>query len=220
MGILSFFDSKLGGRTRDVSDKHGLPVVSSGSNYLEATLQNAVEKNDDGTAMTVAGYASLVLQVSGAFTATVNFEATQDGTNWVAILAQDKNAGSLATTTTTAGIFEIPVAGLKQVRARVSGYSAGAVTVKGTALPQSLAGLFSATINATVDGVKVKDSTGTNTLEIDADGNAPVKLSGSNVCLSTEEKPEGQQGDTLLEYNEATGETKVYKYISGDWREL
>lgn len=49
---------------------------------------------------------------------------------------------------------------------------------------------------------------------------AVTQLSGSNVCLSTEEKPEGQQGDTLLEYNEATGETKVYKYISGDWREL
>ena len=45
-------------------------------------------------------------------------------------------------------------------------------------------------------------------------------LTGSKVCLSTEEKPEGQQGDTLLEYNPETKETKVYKYISGDWREL
>lgn len=45
-------------------------------------------------------------------------------------------------------------------------------------------------------------------------------LTGSKVCLSTEEKPAGQQGDTLLEYNSATKESKVYKYISGDWREI
>ena len=38
--------------------------------------------------------------------------------------------------------------------------------------------------------------------------------------MSTEEKPAGQQNDTLLEHNVETGETKVYKFISGDWREL
>ena len=50
-----------------------------------------------------------------------------------------------------------------------------------------------------------------------ADG---IKLSGNKACLSTEQKPAGQQNDTLLEYNPTTKETKVYKYISGDWREL
>lgn len=49
---------------------------------------------------------------------------------------------------------------------------------------------------------------------------AGVTLTGSNVCLSTEPKPAGQQNDTLLEYNPETKKTKVYKYISGDWREL
>jgi hypothetical protein len=48
----------------------------------------------------------------------------------------------------------------------------------------------------------------------------PVTVSGSKACLSTEQKPAGQQNDTLLEYNTTTKETKVYKYISGDWREL
>lgn len=50
--------------------------------------------------------------------------------------------------------------------------------------------------------------------------NGTVQLYGSKVCLSSEAKPAGEQGDTLLEYDEITGETKVYKYISGDWREL
>lgn len=45
-------------------------------------------------------------------------------------------------------------------------------------------------------------------------------LSGSKVCLSTETKPAGVQGDTLLEYNATTKETKVYKYITGQWREI
>ena len=40
MGILSFFDSKLGGRTRDVSDKHGLPVQLSGSNAEKESAQD------------------------------------------------------------------------------------------------------------------------------------------------------------------------------------
>lgn len=39
MSILSFFDSKLGGRTRDVSDKHGLPVQLSGSILAEQKTQ-------------------------------------------------------------------------------------------------------------------------------------------------------------------------------------
>ena len=51
-------------------------------------------------------------------------------------------------------------------------------------------------------------------------GALTTQLTGSYVCLSTEEKPAGQQNDTLLEHNVETGETKVYKFISGDWREL
>lgn len=52
-----------------------------------------------------------------------------------------------------------------------------------------------------------------------------VQVIGSYQILSTQTKPtvidDGvEEGNTLMEYNESTGETKVYKYISGDWREL
>lgn len=57
-------------------------------------------------------------------------------------------------------------------------------------------------------------------VKVGPNGELLTQLTGSNVCLSTEEKPVGVQGDTLLEYNTETKETKVYKYISGDWREL
>jgi len=49
---------------------------------------------------------------------------------------------------------------------------------------------------------------------------AITQLAGSKVCLSTDPKPVGVSGDTLLEYNVTTKESKVYKHISGDWREL
>ena len=76
-------------------------------------------------------------------------------------------------------------------------------------------------------GVRLKGKKSDNSLEdIKTNDNGALKvdgtvtLTGSKVCLSTEEKPAGQQGDTLLEYNSATKESKVYKYISGDWREI
>jgi hypothetical protein len=74
-------------------------------------------------------------------------------------------------------------------------------------------GVYRATDPAVADGDVAS-------LRVNAKGEAIVQLSGSKVCLSSEAKPAGEQGDTLLEYDEITGETKVYKYISGDWREL
>ena len=51
-------------------------------------------------------------------------------------------------------------------------------------------------------------------------GTLNTQVTGSKAVLSTDPKPPGNEGNTLLEYNEVTKETKVYKYISGDWREL
>lgn len=48
----------------------------------------------------------------------------------------------------------------------------------------------------------------------------PRRAVGSYAILKGEPMPEGNQNDTLLEYDESTGETAVYKYISGAWREL
>jgi hypothetical protein len=47
-----------------------------------------------------------------------------------------------------------------------------------------------------------------------------VQLSGSNAILKGEAFPTGKQNDTLMEYDEDTGDTAVYKFISGAWREL
>jgi hypothetical protein len=50
--------------------------------------------------------------------------------------------------------------------------------------------------------------------------NALRVTGGNKVCLSTEPKPAGQQGETLLEYDPDTFEFKVYVFIAGNWREI
>jgi hypothetical protein len=47
-----------------------------------------------------------------------------------------------------------------------------------------------------------------------------ASLSGSYAIITGGAKPDGEQNETLIEYDETTGESKVYKFISGAWREL
>lgn len=95
------------------------------------TMQNAAVATGNGTAISVADSATLGMQVSGTFVGTVTFEATIDNTNWKAVQVVNLNDGSVATTATAAGVFAIGVAGLNQVRARVSAWTSGSITVVG-----------------------------------------------------------------------------------------
>ena len=102
-------------------------------------LHNAAVANGNGTSLRLnAKYAAATLQISGTFTATVNFEATVDDINWIAIRGFNKNTGTGATTATAAGIFEFAVANMENFRARISDRSAGSVTVYGTATAASI----------------------------------------------------------------------------------
>lgn len=94
------------------------------------TLQNAVAATGNGTAFEVGLYGGVAVQVTGTFSATITFEATIDRTNWIAIRADNLNDRSAATTATAAGIYQVPLSGVLQFRARVSSYSSGNVTVK------------------------------------------------------------------------------------------
>ena len=67
----------------------------------------------------VEQYGEKTLQVFGTFTATVTFEGTQDGTNWSPIAAAITAPGFITTTHV-----------VQQVRATVSGHSAGTVSTR------------------------------------------------------------------------------------------
>jgi len=94
------------------------------------TLQSAATATGNGTALDVGLYGGVAVQITGTFSATVTFEATIDRTNWIAVKADNLNDRTSATTATAAGIFQIPLSGAVQFRARISAYSSGSVTVK------------------------------------------------------------------------------------------
>jgi hypothetical protein len=81
----------------------------------------------DGGAMT-----AVTFQVTGITTATITWEATIDGT-WVAVQATNLNSGTAATTATADGLYRFTCLGLMQVRARISAWTSGTITVTGVA---------------------------------------------------------------------------------------
>jgi hypothetical protein len=95
------------------------------------TMQSAAAATGNGTAFPTADYATMGMQVTGTFVGTVTFEGTVDNTNWVAVQVANLNDGSVTTTATAEGIFACSVAGLRQVRARISDWTSGTITVVG-----------------------------------------------------------------------------------------
>lgn len=107
-----------------------------GGQYDNAIMQNAATATGNGTAIeciagTRGAMSVLTLQVTGITTATLTFEVTNNGTDWVAVLAENITTGAEATTATANGIYRITILGLVQARARISAYTSGTITVMG-----------------------------------------------------------------------------------------
>ena len=116
----------------------------------KATLQNAAA-NGDGTVFELGGkYGSVALQISGTFVATVNFEATYDGTNYVAIRGINLNTGNAATSATAPGVYLFSALGIDRFRARISGYTSGTVTAVATVIPAGIPSNQATTTTGTV----------------------------------------------------------------------
>lgn len=106
---------------------------------IPGTLQNAAAATGTGTPLTVSGFASVGVQVV-LTDAEVTFEATIDGTNWAAVLCSLSTDGSTAIAANATGLYQCPVAGFNQFRARVSTFGSGTVTVKALATTAKLGG--------------------------------------------------------------------------------
>lgn len=107
--------------------------MSAADFFKLATLQNAVGATANGDPLRVAGFNIVMFVLTGTFDATVTFEATIDGTNWFSIQTTNLATGNSATTTTSTGLFQASISGVVDVRARVSTYASGNVTVKAVA---------------------------------------------------------------------------------------
>lgn len=133
---------------------------------VSGTLQSAATANGNGTALSIRGLSSSALTVNCSVACsggtTINFEGSEDGTNYVALTAVQIGTATIATTIlnqgTTITVWQTPIGGLQSIRARISGYSAGTVTVTATA---SAAPWDPKTINANqfIGGTAVSSST-------------------------------------------------------------
>lgn len=129
------------------------------------TLQSAVTANANGTALAVGGLSSASMTVNCSVACsggtTINFEGSEDGTNYVAINAIQYGTNTVASTVlnqgTTITVWKMSVGSLSNIRARISGYSSGTITVTGraTAAPYVPDVLNSNSVAATPAGTNV-----------------------------------------------------------------
>lgn len=68
---------------------------------------------------------SVVVQITGTFTATLEFEATSNGTTWVAISGVPLTTTTSVSQVTAAGLWKFGTAGLTGLRVRASAYTSG-----------------------------------------------------------------------------------------------
>lgn len=120
------------------------PLVVSqvaGTVPSSTTLQSGATANGNGSTMTVTGYSTAMLHISSSVAGifTINFEASTDGgTTWFPIIGRHESNGSMdvirsisAGSAVDDGLWSISVAGYTSLRARISGYSSGTITVAG-----------------------------------------------------------------------------------------
>jgi hypothetical protein len=108
-------------------------------------LQNAAAATGNGTALDVSTAMIATLQVSGTFVGTVTYETSQDGANWSTLTCYPLGGSTGASTATAAAYVRCNVNGLVGIRARVSAYTSGSITVNATTT--SLGFPFAATNN-------------------------------------------------------------------------
>lgn len=141
-GVVRYFDAPTGGDIR-VSPDNPLPIAADG--VLDAATSTASATSAATVvAVSTLGYSGGSFHVTAVGSGnTITFEATNDDTNWTSIdthgeAGVQSNNGSIRSITSNVGIYRF-VGAYKQVRARVSVYGSGTVTISVT-LKRDVAG--------------------------------------------------------------------------------
>ncbi len=113
------------------------PMFVAGGQPASTTMQNGATANGNGTNLTVTGYQMALVNVNCSVACsggtTINFEGTDSTGTFFSVAAYPVAANSTAVSSaTTTGQFWVPASGLTSLRARISAYSAGTITVTGT----------------------------------------------------------------------------------------
>ena len=103
--------------------------------YHRDILHNAAAATADGAILDVKDAITAMVHLvnTGSPVGTITFEGTVDAAEaagtWIAV-AMEKSDGTLATSTTAAGYFRLPLNhGLSKFRARISAYTSGTFLV-------------------------------------------------------------------------------------------
>lgn len=111
------------------------PVSAQNPFTAEGTLSAAATS----VTLNLGSYVGVGVQVTGTCgTCTLNFEATLDGTNWVAVNMTPPDSTTPATTTTAVGVWTGAVVG-RTFRVRMSARSSGSFVISIRAVPSSAA---------------------------------------------------------------------------------
>lgn len=112
----------------------GDPVTATCSNAAPSTSTGSFTAVAQTVTAALAGASSAVIQVSGTYSATVIWELTYDGTNWIGLSAKRVDTETLETTsgalTNATRAWEMSVIGASSVRLRCSAYTSGTVSVR------------------------------------------------------------------------------------------
>jgi hypothetical protein len=80
----------------------------------------------------VAGFNTLIIELTGTWAGTIQFEASVSGTSWVSLFGVNISSQiNIAGSTTALGIYRFNIAGLRFVQLRLSAYTSGAPIVNG-----------------------------------------------------------------------------------------
>ena len=175
-----------------------------GNEYRTVTLQDAAVATGNGTWLDVRGKTSVGLHVTIATTATVTFEGTiitPDGdistATWYLVRCAGVADGAVVTTATASGAFQCNVTGYGFVRARVSAWTAGAVTVQGHATTGVFARSLGAGVGVTIGTLNTIPKFGAADLadSLLSDDGTDVTLASGQLLL-----PDGLVGTPALSF--------------------
>jgi hypothetical protein len=94
-------------------------TVSGSITALNGTLDGSLD---------LAAYASVRIQVTGTFVATISFETSIDGTNWVNNNVKQASSYSIGANTAAAGLYYGDI-GARYFRAKANAYTSGTAVV-------------------------------------------------------------------------------------------
>ena len=152
-------------------------------------LQSNAAATADGRLFDVGGLSAVGLQVTGITTATITVEATVDGVTWVALPVLNLNSLVSGATVTANGFYACFFVGADQLRARISAYTSGSITVtakavgkaEGITLIAGLAGAAAIPVDTELPAAAALADAASATPTTPTVGNIPLLMNATTV---------------------------------------